>query len=72
MAPLRVLVVDDDRDDAELTRMALHDAGLAPDVRTVSRRDALAPRFFPIGYLSPCLNSTNPSIRPVTATSAMP
>ena len=42
MAPLRVLVVDDDRDDAELTRMALHATGLAPDVRTVSRRDALA------------------------------
>jgi len=32
---LRVLILDDSRDDAELTELALADAGLAVDVRTV-------------------------------------
>ena len=32
-APLRVLIVDDSRDDAELTELALRDAGIPVDVR---------------------------------------
>ena len=32
---LRVLIVDDSRDDAELTELALRDAGMAIDVRLV-------------------------------------
>jgi len=32
-APLRVLIVDDSRDDAELTELALRDAGIAVDCR---------------------------------------
>ncbi|MGO3127045.1 MAG: response regulator [Luteimonas sp.] len=32
-APLRVLIVDDSRDDAELTELALRDAGIAVEVR---------------------------------------
>jgi len=32
-APLRVLIVDDSRDDAELTELALRDAGLAVECR---------------------------------------
>lgn len=44
--PLRVLVVDDSADDAELVRFALQDAGLAIDLRRVydepGLREALA------------------------------
>jgi len=32
-APLRVLIVDDSRDDAELTELTLRDAGIAVEVR---------------------------------------
>ena len=32
-APLRVLIVDDSRDDAELTELALRDAGIPVEVR---------------------------------------
>lgn len=32
-APLRVLIVDDSRDDAELTELALRDAGIAVECR---------------------------------------
>ena len=32
-APLRVLIVDDSRDDAELTELALRDAGIEVEVR---------------------------------------
>ena len=41
MAPLRILIIDDDRDDAELARLALQDADLVAELRIVSRRDAL-------------------------------
>jgi len=39
---LRVLIVDDSRDDADLTEFALRDAGLAVDCRRLCREDALA------------------------------
>lgn len=38
---LRVLIVDDSRDDAELTEHALRVAGLAVDCRSAARADAL-------------------------------
>jgi two-component system, OmpR family, response regulator len=45
-APLRVLIVDDSRDDAELAELALRDAGLAVECRRVwtgaALREALA------------------------------
>ena len=40
--PLRVLIVDDSRDDAELTEFALREAGLVVDCRSLCREDALA------------------------------
>jgi two-component system OmpR family response regulator len=39
---LRVLIVDDSRDDAELTEFALREAGLAVECRSLWREDALA------------------------------
>lgn len=40
--PLRVLIVDDSRDDAELTEFALREAGLLVECRSLGRRDGLA------------------------------
>lgn len=39
--PLRVLIVDDSRDDAELTEFALREAGLDVECRSACREDAL-------------------------------
>ncbi|MGY1458647.1 MULTISPECIES: response regulator [unclassified Luteimonas] len=39
---LRVLIIDDSRDDAELTEFALREAGLVVDCRNLCREDALA------------------------------
>lgn len=39
---IRILIVDDSRDDAELTEFALRDAGLVVDCRHLCREDALA------------------------------
>ena len=39
--PLRVLVVDDSRDDAELTEFALREAGLDVECRSAFREDTL-------------------------------
>jgi two-component system OmpR family response regulator len=38
---LRVLIIDDSRDDAELTEFALREAGLDAECRSLWRRDAL-------------------------------
>jgi len=38
---LRVLIIDDSRDDAELAEFALRDGGLGVDCRSVFRADAL-------------------------------
>lgn len=41
-APLRVLIVDDSRDDAELTELALRDAGIEVDCRRAYGEAGLA------------------------------
>ncbi|KPN17226.1 hypothetical protein AO715_03910 [Xanthomonas sp. Mitacek01] len=40
-APLRVLIVDDSRDDAELTELALRDAGIPVEVRRATGESGL-------------------------------
>ncbi|GGK14769.1 response regulator [Luteimonas terricola] len=39
---IRVLIVDDSRDDAELTEFALREAGLAVECRSLCHEDALS------------------------------
>ncbi len=41
MALIRVLIVDDSRDDAELTELALREAGMLVECRRLYREDAL-------------------------------
>ncbi|MBJ6982199.1 response regulator [Luteimonas sp. MC1572] len=41
MAAIRVLIVDDSNDDAELTELALREAGIQVECRRLYREDAL-------------------------------